>query len=55
MHDYAATVHKAQEATVDRAHVLASEHMDRHAAYVALARHRDGVALHWSAKELATG
>jgi hypothetical protein len=43
-------VHKAQGVTVDRAHVLASAHMDRHAAYVALTRHRDGVALHWSAE-----
>ena len=49
---YAATIHKAQGVTVDRAHVLASAHMDRHAAYVALTRHRDGVALHWSSKEL---
>ena len=51
-HGYAATIHKAQGVTVDQAHVLASEHMDRHAAYVALTRHRDGVALHWSAEAL---
>lgn len=51
-HGYAATIHKAQGVTVDRAHVLASEHMDRHAAYVALTRHRDGVALHWSEEAL---
>ena len=49
-HGYAATVHKAQGVTVDRVHVLASAHMDRHAAYVALTRHREGVALHWSAE-----
>jgi len=52
-HGYAATVHKAQGVTVDRAHVLASAHMDRHAAYVALTRHRDGVALHWSAEAVS--
>ena len=51
-HGYAATVHKAQGVTVDRVHVLASAHMDRHAAYVALTRHREGVALHWSAEAL---
>ncbi len=51
-HGYAATIHKAQGVTVDRAHVLASAHMDRHAAYVALTRHRDGMALHWSAEAL---
>lgn len=47
-HGYAATVHKAQGVTVDRAHVLATGHMDRHAAYVGLTRHREGVELHWS-------
>jgi len=47
-HGYAATVHKAQSVTVDRAHVLATPGMDRHLAYVALTRHRQSVALHWS-------
>jgi Ti-type conjugative transfer relaxase TraA len=46
-HGYAATVHKAQGVTVDRTYVLASPHMDRQAAYVALTRHRDGLALHY--------
>jgi Ti-type conjugative transfer relaxase TraA len=50
-HGYAATVHKAQGMTVDRAHVLASGMLDRHGAYVALSRHRDGVSLHWSKEE----
>lgn len=52
-HGYAATVHKAQGVTVDRAHVLASPHMDRHAAYVALTRHRDGVVLHYGREDFA--
>jgi len=54
-HGYAATIHKAQGVTVDRAHVLASEYMDRHAAYVALTRHRDGVALHYGRDEFRDG
>jgi hypothetical protein len=54
-HGYATTIHKAQGVTVDRAHVLASGHMDRHAAYVALTRHRDGVALHYGRDEFRDG
>ena len=42
-HGYAATIHKNQGVTVDRAYVLASSTMDRHLAYVALTRHRDAV------------
>jgi Ti-type conjugative transfer relaxase TraA len=52
-HGYAATIHKSQGSTVDRAHVLASGHMDRHAAYVALSRHRDRVDLHYSRETFA--
>src|SRR3954464_6842970 len=51
-HGYAATIHKAQGVTVDRAHVLASTHLDRHAAYVGLTRHREGVELHWAREDL---
>ena len=51
-HGYAATVHKSQGVTVDRTHVLATSHMDRHAAYVGLSRHRERVDLHWSADEM---
>ena len=40
-HGYAATIHKAQGVTVDRVHVLATPGLDRHAAYVALSRHRE--------------
>ncbi|MCP1470821.1 Ti-type conjugative transfer relaxase TraA [Sphingobium sp. OAS761] len=46
-HGYAATIHKAQGMTVDKAHVLATPGMDRHGAYVAMSRHRDGMALHY--------
>ena len=42
---YAATVHKAQGATVERSFVLATPGMDRHLAYVGMTRHRDGVEL----------
>ncbi len=54
-HGYAATVHKAQGVTVDRAHVLATPTMDRHMAYVGLTRHREGVALHYGADDFARG
>ena len=50
-HGYAATIHKAQGMTVDRTHVLATPGMDRHGAYVAMSRHRDGVALHYGRDE----
>lgn len=53
-HGYALTVHKAQGMTVDRAHVLAGRSMDRHMAYVALSRHRDGVSLHYGRDQFAT-
>jgi Ti-type conjugative transfer relaxase TraA len=43
---YAATVHKAQGATVDKAFVLATPGMDRHLAYVGMTRHREGVELY---------
>jgi Ti-type conjugative transfer relaxase TraA len=46
-HGYAATIHKAQGMTVDRAYVLATPGMDSHGAYVSLSRHRDGVQLHY--------
>src|SRR3546814_1801427 len=41
------SIHKSQGGTVDRAHVLATPGMDRHSAYVASSRHRDGVQLHY--------
>jgi Ti-type conjugative transfer relaxase TraA len=54
-HGYAATIHKAQGVTVDRAHVLATPGLDRHAAYVALSRHRDAVHLHYGRDDFANG
>jgi Ti-type conjugative transfer relaxase TraA len=44
-HGYAATIHKAQGVTVDRTYVLATPHLDRHATYVALSRHREAAAV----------
>jgi Ti-type conjugative transfer relaxase TraA len=61
---YAATVYKAQGATVDRSYVLATSHYDRHATYVALSRHRHAAAMFyaaedfevpWARKELSSG
>ncbi len=45
-HGYAATIHKAQGATVDRAYVLASRGFDRNLSYVALTRHRHQLMLY---------
>jgi len=52
-HGYAATIHKAQGMTVDNVHVLATPGLDRHAAYVALSRHRGTVDLHYGQDDFA--
>ena len=52
-HGYAATIHKAQGMTVDRAHVLATPGMDGHSTYVAMSRHRQGLALHFGRDDFA--
>jgi hypothetical protein len=54
-HGYAATIHKSQGVTVDRAHVLATPGLDRHATYVALSRHREGVQVHYGRDDFASG
>ncbi|MFO1116905.1 MAG: Ti-type conjugative transfer relaxase TraA [Beijerinckiaceae bacterium] len=53
-HGYAATIHKAQGMTVDRAHILATPGMDGHGSYVALSRHRDGMDLHYGRDDFAS-
>ncbi len=53
-HGYAATIHKSQGVTVDRVDVLATPGMDRHAAYVALSRHRDRVQIHYGRDDFAS-
>lgn len=45
---YAATIHKAQGATVERTFVLATPGMDRHLAYVAMTRHREQAEIYAS-------
>ena len=45
-HAYAVTIHKSQGQTIDRVFVLGDELMQRDAAYVALTRHREEVALY---------
>ena len=52
-HGYAATIHKSQGVTVDRAHVLATPGMDQHSSYVALSRHRVSVSLHYGRDDFA--
>ena len=53
-HGYAATVHKAQGATVDRTLVYASALMNRHLTYVALTRHRDDAVLYAAKQAFAS-
>ncbi len=50
-HGYATTIHKAQGATVDRTHVLASATLDRHLTYVAMTRHREAATLYADQRE----
>jgi Ti-type conjugative transfer relaxase TraA len=52
-HGYAATIHKSQGVTVDRAHVLVTPGMDQHSSYVALSRHRDSVQIHYGRDDFA--
>ncbi len=47
-HGYAATIHKSQGVTVDRAYLLASTYMDSHASYVGASRHRDKLDIFYS-------
>ena len=54
-HGYAATIHKSQGVTVDRTHVLATPGLDRHASYVALSRHREGVQVHYGRDDFTSG
>ena len=50
-HGYAATIHKSQGVTVDHAHLVASDGLDRHAAYVGMSRHRETLAVHYGADD----
>ncbi|MBW0151474.1 MAG: Ti-type conjugative transfer relaxase TraA [Phenylobacterium sp.] len=50
-HGYASTIHKSQGVTVDHSHVLASDGLDRHAAYVGMSRHRETLAIHYGADD----
>jgi uncharacterized protein with GYD domain len=49
---YALTIHRAQGATIDRAHVLAAGG-GRELGYVAMSRARDGTTIHATADDLA--
>lgn len=50
-HGYAATIHKSQGVTVDHGHLLASNGLDRHAAYVGMSRHRETLSVHYGADD----
>lgn len=49
---YAATIHKAQGATVDRAYIFAGNCFDRRASYVSMTRHRDFCRMYYSRSEI---
>lgn len=53
-HGYAATVHKSQGVTLERAYVLASKLFDASASYVAMSRQRAHVELHWARDEFGS-
>jgi Ti-type conjugative transfer relaxase TraA len=50
-HGYASTIHKSQGITVDHAHLLASDGLDRHGAYVGMSRHRESLTVHYGADD----
>jgi Ti-type conjugative transfer relaxase TraA len=50
-HGYASTIHKSQGITVDHAHVLATDGLDRHGAYVGMSRHRETLSVHYGADD----
>jgi Ti-type conjugative transfer relaxase TraA len=50
-HGYASTIHKSQGVTVDHGHLLASDGLDRHAAYVGMSRHRETLSVHYGADD----
>jgi Ti-type conjugative transfer relaxase TraA len=50
-HGYASTIHKSQGVTVDHGHLLASDGLDRHAAYVGMSRHRETLAVRYGADD----
>lgn len=52
-HGYAATIYKAQGATVDRSYVLVTPHNDRHSTYVGLSRHREAATMFYAAEDFA--
>lgn len=53
-HAYAATVHKSQGVTVDRAHVVHDSRMsDRSLSYVAASRHRESMSYHVTREQRA--
>lgn len=53
-HGYAATIHKEQGDTRDKAFVLGSDTMDSHLTYVSMTRHREDVRLYANRAEFET-
>jgi Ti-type conjugative transfer relaxase TraA len=53
-HGYASTIHKSQGVTVDHGHLLATDGLDRHGAYVGMSRHRESLSVHYGADDFAS-
>ena len=54
-HGYAATTHRVQGATIDNVIVYGDRFFDRHAALVALSRHKESVSLHYDKETFKNG
>ena len=53
-HGYASTIHKSQGVTVDHGHLLATDGLDRHGAYVGMSRRRESLSVHYGRDDFSS-